>query len=386
MCKAVKTTATALVLMAAVSWLAACGKQATPPAKGAPEVAVFIVKPAPLAVTTELPGRTSAFQIAEVRPQVGGIVRQRAFQEGADVKAGQVLYEIDPASYQAAYESAKAGVAKAEASAQTARLKADRFRDLVAVNAVSKQDADDAIATQKLTEAEVAASKAVLEAARINLGYTRITAPIAGRVGKSSVTPGALLTANQANALTTVQQLDPMYVDIPQSSTELLSLRRALAAGQLKAAGAGAAKVTLLLEDGTPYALEGKLAFTDVTVDAGTGAVLLRAVFPNPKHDLLPGMYVRAVLQQGVNEQALLVPQQGVTRNSKGEATALVLGEDGKVVQRILSVGDAIGNQWLVRDGLKAGDKLIVEGLQKVKPGVTANVAAADAAQPAAAK
>lgn len=364
--------AAGLVLMSG-AMLAGCSKPAAQgPAKGPAEVGVITVAAGPLTVTTELPGRTSAYQIAEVRPQVGGIVQKRLFTEGGDVKAGESLYQIDPATYQAAYDSAKASLAKAEAAAQTAKLKADRYKDLVAINAVSKQDYDDASATLKQAEAEVASGKAAVDTARINLQYTHIDSPISGRIGKSAVTPGALLTANQPTALTTVQQLDPIYVDITQSSLDLMRLKRALAAGQLKHAGADAAKVKLVQEDGTAYALPGKLAFSDVTVDPGTGAVTLRAVFPNPKHDLLPGMFVRAVLDQGVDETAIVVPQQGVTRNTKGEPTALVMGADGKVQQRVLEVGDAVGDKWVVRKGLQPGDQLIVEGLQKVKPGAPA--------------
>jgi len=335
-----------------------------------------------------LPGRTSPYQIAEVRPQVGGIVEQRLFNEGGDVKAGEALYQIASASYRAAVDSARAAQAKAEATAMQARLKLDRYKELVAIKAISQQDYDDANAAVKQTEADVAAAKAALDTALINLNYTRIVSPISGRAGKSTVTPGALLTAGQAIALTTVQQLDPIYVDVTQSSTELMRLRRALESGKIKRAGADKAKVKLLLEDGTAYALEGNLAFSDVTVDPGTGAVSLRAVFPNPKHELLPGMYVRAVLQQGVNEQGIAVPQQGVTRNSKGEATALVVGADGKVEQRILQTGEARADKWVVNAGLKVGDQLIVEGVQKAKPGTTVKAVpyvppAAPAATPA---
>lgn len=360
------------VAVAACLGLGACSKAAPPPpAKGIPEVGVITVQTQELQISSELPGRTSAYQIAEVRPQVGGIVEQRLFTEGGDVKAGEALYQIAPASYRAALDSAKAALAKAEASAMQARLKLDRYKELVAIKAVSQQDYDDANAAVKQTEADVAATRAALDTAQINLNYTRIVAPIAGRTGKSTVTPGALLTASQATALTTVQQLDPIYVDVTQSSTELMRLRRALESGKIKRAGADKAKVKLLLEDGTSYAQEGNLAFSDVTVDPGTGAVSLRAVFPNPKHELLPGMYVRAVLQQGVNEQGIAVPQQGVTRNSKGEATALVVGADGKVEQRILQTGEARAGKWVVNAGLKVGDQLIVEGVQKAKPGTT---------------
>jgi membrane fusion protein (multidrug efflux system) len=315
-------------------------------------------------------------------------VLQRLFREGADVKAGETLYQIDPALYQAAFDSAQANLARAEASLQTVKLKADRYRELVKVLAVSTQDCDDAEAAYKQAEADRAAAKAATDSARINLNYTRIAAPISGRTGVSTVTPGALVTASQPVALTTVQRLDPIYVDVTQSSAELMRMKHALESGLLKRAGPNAAKVRLVLDDNTPYALEGELAFSDVTVDRGTGTVTLRAVFPNPKNDLLPGMFVRAILEEGVNEQGLLAPQQGVTHNARGEATALVLGADGKVEQRTLQLGDAVGDKWVVKSGLKAGDQLIVEGLQKVKAGASAQAvpnASASSSAPAAA-
>jgi len=367
--------------------LSACSKQAPPaPQKGPAQVGVVTVKMQKVSVTTELPGRTSPFQIAEVRPQVSGIVQRRLFREGSDVKAGETLYQIDPALYQAALDSAAASLAKAEASLQTIKLKADRYRELVKIFAVSKQDFDDAEAAYKQAEADKAASKAALDTARINLNYTRIASPISGRTGVSTVTPGALLTASQAVALTTVQQLDPIYVDVTQSSADLMRMKHALESGLLKRAGPDAAKIKLVLDDNTPYPLEGVLAFSDVTVDRGTGTVTLRAIFPNPKHDLLPGMFVRATLEEGVNEQGLLVPQQGVTRNARGEATALVLGADGKVEQRVIDVGDAVGDKWVIKAGLKAGDQLIVEGLQKVKPGASAQAVPLAGASTATAK
>lgn len=353
--------------------LAGCGKQeAAAPQKPAPQVGVVVIKQEKISVTTELSGRTSPYQIAEVRPQVGGIVQQRLFREGADVKAGETLYQIDPALYKAAHASAQASLAKAEANAVTLKLKADRYRELLKINAVSKQDVDDAEAAQKQAEADVAANKAAVDTARINLEYTRIASPISGRIGISTVTPGALLTASQPVALTTVQRLDPIYVDVTQSSAELLRMKHALEQGLLKRAGPDAVKVKLVLDDNTHYAIEGELAFSDVTVDQGTGTVTLRAIFPNPKHDLLPGMFVRAILEDGVNEGGILAPQQGVTRNARGVATALVLGADGKVELRTLELGEAVGDKWVVKSGLRAGDQLIVDGLQKVKAGVTA--------------
>ncbi len=360
--------------------LVGCEPQASAPQKVATPVGVVIVKAQKVSITSELPGRTSPYKIAEVRPQINGIVQQRLFREGADVKAGETLYQIDPALYKATYDSAQASLAKAQANLVTVKLKADRYRELVKINAVSKQDFDDADAALKQADADVAANKAAVDTARINLDYTRITAPISGRIGISTVTPGALLTANQTVALTTVQQLDPIYVDVVQPSAELMRMKHALESGLLKRAGPDAAKVRLLLDDNTHYALEGALEFSDVTVDQGTGTVTLRAVFPNPKHDLLPGMFVRAILEEGVNEQGLLVPQQGVTHDTRGNATALVLGTDGKVELRSLDLGEAVGDKWVVKSGLKVGDQLIVDGLQKVKPGAPAQAVSIDAA------
>lgn len=371
---------TGLALVASMMLIGCDKQQAAAPQKGATPVGVVIVKSQKVFVTAELPGRTSPFKIAEVRPQISGIVQQRLFREGADVKAGETLYQIDPAIYKAAYDSAKANLAKAEANFVTIKLKADRYRELVKINAVSKQDFDDADAALKQADADVAANKAAVDTARINLDYTRITSPISGRIGISTVTPGALLTASQTVALTTVQQLDPIYVDVIQPSAELMRMKHALESGLLKRAGPDAVKVRLLLDDHLSYALEGTLEFSDVTVDQGTGAVTLRAVFPNPKHDLLPGMFVRAVLEEGVNEQGLLVPQQGVTHDTRGNATALVLGADGKVELRALELGEAVGDKWVVKSGLSVGDQLIVDGLQKVRPGAIAQAVSIDAA------
>jgi membrane fusion protein (multidrug efflux system) len=340
-----------------------------------PQVGIMELTPQAVSLTTTLAGRTSPYLIAEVRPQVGGIIQKRLFTEGADVKAGDILYQIDPATYQAAFDSAKAALARSEANAIPAKLRAERYTQLVTVNAVSRQDYAAAVALAKQAEALVEVDKAALATARINLGYTRVTSPISGRIGRSAVTPGALVTASQGTALSTVQQLDPIYVDVTQSSAELLRLKRDLAEGRLRSAGENQAVVKLLLEDGTPYSREGRLEFSDVTVDQSTGAITLRAVFPNPSAELLPGMFVRAVLEEGVSEQAILAPQQGVTRNFKGEATALVLAPDGTVEQRIVQVDRAMGDKWLVRSGLNAGDRLIVDGLQKVRPGMKAQPA-----------
>lgn len=336
-----------------------------------PPVGVLTIQPQAVTLSTELAGRTSAYLIAEVRPQVNGIVKARAFTEGGEVKAGQTLYQIDAAPYQAALDSAKATLAKAEANVTTSRLKAARYDELAGIDAVSKQARDDAQAALKQAEADVAAARAAVRTAQIDLDYTKVASPIAGRVGRSAVTPGALVTANQATALATVQQLDPIYVDVTQSSADLLRLQRDMAEGRIQAAKDGQAQVKLLLEDGSAYPLAGKLQFSEVTVDAGTGSVTLRAVFPNPKRQLLPGMYVRAVVEKGVSEQAILVPQAAVSRDAKGQATAMVLA-DGKVQPRVLTTGQAVNGQWLVTAGLKAGDQLIVDGLQKVRPGAPA--------------
>ncbi len=381
-------TVTGLLLAGMV--VAGCGKKkdAGGPPQGPPEVAVVTIQPQRVALTTELPGRTSAYLIAEVRPQVGGIIQKRLFTEGTDVKAGQVLYQIDPSTYQAAYASAKAALVRAEANLIPARLREERFRDLVKVKAVSQQDYDDAHAALKQAEADVASAKAAVETARINLAYTRVTAPISGRIGRSTVTDGALATANQAQALATIQQISSMYVDVTQSSSELLNLKRNLASGLLKNGGAAQAKVNLLLEDGTPYGLPGTLKFSEVTVDQSTGSITLRAVFPNPQQTLLPGMFVRAIVEEGVSEQAILVPQRGVSRNPKGEATALVVGAGDKVEQRVITVVRTVGENWLVNDGLKAGDRVIVEGIQRAKPGAQVKAVAFEAkpeAAPAAA-
>ena len=355
-----------------ITLLAGCnsGDKSAPTQQKPPaQVSIFVVKTQKIAVTTELSGRTSPFTIAEIRPQINGIVKQRLFREGADVGAGEALYQIDAAPYQAALASAQANLAKAQANLATVQLKADRYRELIKINAVSQQEADDAAAALGQAKADVAMNQAAQDTARINLNYTRIISPVAGRAGISTVTPGALVTANQAVALTSVQQLDPIYVDVIQPSTALMQMKHALENGSLKRIGHDAARVKLTLEDNTPYALPGKLEFSDVTVNPGTGSVTLRAVFPNPKHDLLPGMFVRALLEEGFNDKGILVPQQGVTHDARGNATALVLSPDGTVELRILELGEAAGNQWIVKNGLNTGDQLIVDGLQKIKLG-----------------
>lgn len=330
-------------------------------AQQAPEVGIVTLKAAPLNITTELPGRTSAFRVAEVRPQVSGIILKRNYVEGSDVTAGTSLYQIDPATYQAAYDSAKGDLAKAQAAAEIARLTVNRYKPLLGTNYISKQEYDQAVSNSMQANAAVVAAKAAVESARINLAYTQVTSPISGRTGKSSVTEGALVTSGQATALTTVQQLDPMYVDVTQSSDEFLRLKKELADGTLKQEN-GKAKVRLLLENGSEYAETGTLEFSGVTVDETTGSITIRAIIPNPNEALLPGMFVRARLDEGVRPDALLVPQQGVTRNPRGEATAMVVGADDKVELRTLVANQAIGNKWLVTEGLKAGDRLIVSG------------------------
>lgn len=351
---------------------------------GPAEVGVEVVSEQAVAITTQLPGRTSAYTIAEIRPQVGGIIQQRAFTEGADVKAGELLYQIDPATFQAAHDSAKAALARSEATLAATKAKAGRYAELIKIQAISKQDLDDINALLKQNEAEVAAARANLEVARINLGYTRVVSPISGRIGKSAVTQGALVTANQAAALATVQHLDKIYVDVTQSSVELLRLKNELASGRLQKSGENSARVRLMLEDGSMYPEAGVLQFSDVTVDQGTGSVTLRAVFPNPKRLLLPGMYVRAVLEAGVNSKAILASQQGVSRDPKGSATALVVGADDKVEVRVLKTGQTHGDKWIVTEGLQAGDRLIVSGLQKIRLGAQVRIASAPAANASA--
>lgn len=353
-------------------------KQAAPP-PAVPEVAVVTVQPQQVLLTTELPGRTSAYLIAEIRPQVNGLIQKRLFTEGSDVKAGQVLYQIDPAPFQAALDNAKASLARAEANRPAIRLRVDRYKELLADKAVSQQDYDDAAAALKQADAEVEVWKAAVESARINLGYTRVTAPISGRIGRSSVTDGALVTAHQPLALATIQQLDPIYADVPQSTTELLRLRRRLEGGLLKSDGSRQKQVQLILEDGTAYPSQGTFQFQDVTVDPTTGSVILRIVFPNPEGILLPSMFVRAVVKEGVNEQAILISQQAVSRDPKGNPSVLIVDPEGKVQQRLLTIDRDVGDKWLVTSGLAAGDRVIVEGMQKVRPGASVKVVALDA-------
>ena len=374
----------AVFVVVGLTGVAACaGPDGPPQGRGAMPVTVVTLATAPVVLRRELPGRTTPYLVAEVRPQVDGIVQQRLYTEGSAVKAGQPLYQLDDATYQADLASAKAALARAEATLNTARLNSRRSADLLAINAVSKQDDENATAALKQGEADVAAAAAAVRSAEVILGYARIKAPIDGRIGKSTVTQGALVTANQDAPLATVQQLDPIYVDLTQSSAEWLSLRRELAAGRLE--GTQDMPVAIVLEDGTPYEQPGKLAFSEVSVDPTTGSFALRVVVPNPEHILLPGMYVRAIVGTGARQAGLLVPQQGIARDPKGHTTAMVVGQDGKVEVRQVRVSQAIGDQWLVEEGLAAGDKVIVEGLQKVQPGALVQPTEAAATPPPAA-
>jgi membrane fusion protein (multidrug efflux system) len=355
-------------LIASFVLTAACSHKSAPPPPP-PEVAVLTLRTEAVVIVTELPARTTAFRVAEVRPQVSGVILKRLFVEGSQVQAGQQLYQIDPAPFQAAYESAHAALERAQAAATSSRLLAQRYKPLSEARAVSQQDYDNAVASQDQAAADVASAKASLESARINLAYTKMFAPISGRTGRSSVTEGALVSANQTNALVVVQQLDPIYVDATQASTVLLRLQRAFAEGQLKKAGDAQAEAKLILEDSSQYPLTGKLQFTEVTVDPGTGSVTLRAVFPNPQGTLLPGMFVRERLEEGVNEKGLLVPQRAVGHNERGDATVTVVGEDNKAAVRVVKTDRAIGDQWLVSAGVSPGDKVIVVGIQSARPG-----------------
>jgi membrane fusion protein (multidrug efflux system) len=357
-----------------------CGKgeKAGPPPL--PEVAIVSVQPQQLVITTELTGRTSANLVAEVRPQVGGIVQKRLFTEGSDVKAGQVLYRIDPATYQAALENARAALGRSEANLPAIRLKAARLKELLSEKAVSRQDYDDTAAALNQAEADSRYWKAMVQTAEINLKYTSVTAPISGRIGRSNVTEGALVTANQPAPLATIQKLDPMYVDVQQSTADLLKFRARMEQGILSSNGR--TQVRIFLEDGSLYPLEGTLQFRDVTVDPTTGSVMLRVIVPNPKRHLLPGMFVRAVVAEGTVQKAILIPQEGVSRTPKGEPYALVVDPQGKVQQKMLVLIRAIGDKWLVESGLSEGEQLIVEGLQRVRPGASVKTVSAVPAEP----
>ncbi len=337
----------------------------------APEVAFVELKPERVVITTELTGRTAANRIAEVRPQVGGIIQKRLFMEGSDVKAGQVLYQIDPAPYKAALDNARASLSKAQASVISIRYKTERYRELLEDKAVSRQEYDDASASLKQTEADIQYWKAMVETASINLKYTSVTAPISGRIGKSGVTEGALVTANQAGALAVIQQLNPMYLDVPQSTTDIMKLRKHMEEGRLNRDTKVHNKVRIYLEDNSLYSLPGELQFRDVSVDPTSGTVNLRVTVPNPKSVLLPGMFVRAVVEEGVNQTALMIPQQAVFRTPKGEPYTLTVDGEGKVQQKMLTLDRAITDKWLVSSGVGAGERVIVEGMQKVKPGAS---------------
>jgi membrane fusion protein (multidrug efflux system) len=359
----------AVVILAAGAALIGCHGGVAVPSRPSIEVGVLTVKPRPITITTELPGRTSSYRVAEVRPQVSGVVLKRLFIEGSEVKAGQPLYQIDPAPFQASYDSAKATLEHAQAELATAKLLEERYRPLVEANAVSRQQYDNAVASALQAQADVASAKAAVETARINLAYTHVLSPISGRTSRSAVTEGALVTASQTTALVTVTQLDPMYVDVTQPATVLLRLRRELEAGQLVNRDSNAAAVGLKLEDGSEYGREGALKFSEVTVDQSTGSVTLRAEFPNPNHLLLPGMFVRARIEEGVQQQALLVPEPGVTHDQRGEPVALIVGKGNKVEQRTLKTERVVGDVWLVIAGLNPGDRVIVSGVQKVHLG-----------------
>ncbi|MBI5521463.1 MAG: efflux RND transporter periplasmic adaptor subunit [Desulfarculus sp.] len=361
--------ATLLLALLAGPLLSGCDTKPKEPAqRPAPQVSTVTMQPQKITETSELPGRTSAFRVAEIRPQVNGLIQKRLFTEGSDVKAGQVLYQIDSAPFQAALDNARAALGRSEANLPSIRARAERYRALLADKAVSQQDYDDAAAALTQVEADIQYWKASVETARINLGYTKVTAPISGRIGKSSVTDGAIVTAYQPSALATIQQLDPLYVDVPQSTTQLLRLKRRLGDGRLNQDQNSRNMVKLILEDGTPYTLEGTLQFRDVSVDPTTGSVILRMIFPNPDGTLLPEMFVRALVNEGTNEQAILVPQQAVARNQKGEPYVMIVGAENKVSLRMLTLERAMDQKWLVSAGLAPGDRVIVEGLQRVRP------------------
>jgi membrane fusion protein (multidrug efflux system) len=373
-----------LVVCTSAALMGCHGGGGPAPAQRPAEVGVVTVKSQPVTITTELPGRTSSYRVAEVRPQVSGVLLKRLFVEGSEVKEGQPLYQIDPAPFQASYDSAKATLEHAQAELTTAKLLEERYRPLVEVNAVSRQAYDNAVASALQAQADVASGKAAVETARINLAYTHVRSPISGRTSRSSITEGALVTANQTTSLVTVTQLDPIYVDVTQPATVLLRLQRELEAGQLVNRGDNGAAVGLKLEDGSEYSREGSLKFSEVTVDQSTGSVTLRAEFPNPSHLLLPGMFVRARIQEGVRQQALLVPERGVTHDQRGEPVALIVGAGNKVEQRTLQTDRVVGAQWLVVGGIRPGDRVVVSGVQKAHPGD--QVTPVEAGQAAAAR
>ena len=372
----------AVLALIAPSTVLVAGCQRPPAAKAAalaPEVGVITVRPTTVQRITELPGRTSAVTSSDVRPQITGVILRRLFTEGSEVKEGQQLYEIDPRPYKAALDQAMAQRAQDQAQLEAAQLDLTRFQQLATHEFATRQQLDNQQALVNRLIAAVAADTAAVETAQINLSYTKVFSPISGRIGHSTVTPGALVTANQAAALATITQLDPIYVDVSQSAATLLRLNRELAAAELEKSGEGAAKVTLKLEDGSTYLLPGTLQFTEVNVNEGTGTVLLRAIFPNPQRLLLPGMYVHAAVVEGINRNGILVPQQAISRNTHGDATVLVVGEDDKAELRVIETGPAIEDKWVVTSGLRPGEQVIVDGLQNTRSGAAVRPLAADA-------
>ena len=374
------------LLIASTLVLAGCGKGDDPAGGERPPTAVTVVtlKPQSVLLTRELDGRARASQEAEVRPQATGIVQRLLFTEGGSVRAGQPLYQLDPTAFQADANSAQAAVARAQASLESAQLNARRSAELVKIDAISRQDNENAQATLRQAQADLRSAQAAVQAAGVPLGFTRVTAPISGRIGRSSVTRGALVTSAQATPLALIQQLDPIHVDVSQSSAELLALRRSLDAGDVQQADS--IPVDITLEDGSKYPQQGRLSFAEATVDPATGAVAMRIVVPNPDQLLLPGMFVRAKVANAERRDAILAPQQGITRDPKGNASAMVVDAEGKVAAREVKVSRAIGDKWLVESGLAAGDKLIVEGLQKIRPGAPVQATEQGSAPPAAAK
>jgi membrane fusion protein (multidrug efflux system) len=374
--KPFKFQAALALLASCILLVAGCEKKNTQSARQAPTpvVSVVTVQPQAVTLTVELPGRTSAYRIAEIRPQVNGLIQKRLFTEGTVVNAGDILYQIDPAPFEAALQNAKAALIRSKASLPAVQSRAGRYKELLAEKAVSQQDYDDALSALQQAEADIKYWQAILETAQINLAYTKITAPISGRIGISNVTEGAIATAYQPVALATIQQLDPIYVDVTQSTTQQMRIKQLFADGQLNPDGKNQKKVEVIMADNSEYPDEGTLQFSDITVDPSTGSVLLRVVVPNPDGSLLPGMYVRARMVEGINNQAILVPQQGVSRDPKGNPLALVIESEDTVGQRMLTIDRAIGDKWLVSSGLTAGDKVIVEGLQNVRPGMSVNV------------
>jgi RND family efflux transporter, MFP subunit len=367
----------ALLLLSVV--LTGCKSQAQPAAADPlpPEVGVVTVHQAPVPVTTELPGRTAAFLVAQVRARVDGIVQRREFEEGGDIQANERLYQIDPAPYQAALQSAQAQLARARATLESTTAQSDRDKVLVANNAISKQTYVNAVAARDQAAADVEAGLAAVRTATINLGYTDIVSPITGRIGPSLVTQGAYVQASAATPMATVQQIDPIYVDLNETSVEGLQLRQQVAGGRIHLNGPDQTRVRLVLEDGSSYAREGLLQFTDISVNEGTGSVTVRAIFPNPDHLLLPGMFVRAVIDEGTNDHAMLVPQEGVTHDRNGRATVLVVGKDNKVSQRPVSAPRTLGDSWVIEGGLQEGDRVVVSGVQRVKAGMVVRAVAA---------